>query len=338
MSVTTLPPAGTEPAGVAEPAAFAPRRLAHINLWVRDQPKSLAFYRDVCGLRQVFDEPGIGAVFLSNGSSHHDFALMQTMTVDRIGRAGQVQIPASVGNHPGLNHIGFEMESEAALVRGYRAARAAGLHTRTVDHIISRSVYLHDPDRYYLEFYTDVPQDWREIYQRHENELLTTPWDPEAAPADPRPHYSVDPPVEYGNGHVRPMRTARAVLCVADLDRSLAFHTGLLGLRLLHLDPAGRAAVLGGTLGLPQVGLVERPDAVGLHHVGLELADDAELEAGLARLAAAGVPVVHEIDTPAHRAFVLRDPDGLLVEFFVPRAGVGDRFTPPAGVDPAFVL
>ena len=329
-------------AGAVEPAVFAPRRLAHVNLWVRDQRTSLEFYRDVCGLRPVFDEPGIGAVFLSNGSSHHDLALMQTMAVDRVGRAGQVQIPASVGNHPGLNHLGFEMENEAALVRAHRAATVAGHRTRTVDHQISRSVYLHDPDRAYLEFYTDVQENWRMIYQRAENQLLTTDWQPGAeqpgaAPPDERPHYAVDPPVEYGTGHVRPRRTARAVLCVADLATSLAFHTGLLGLRLVHHDQVGASAVLTGTLGLPDVGLVERPEAVGLHHFGLELADDAELERGTARLAASGIPIVHEIDAPGKHGVVLRDPDGTLVEFFV--AHPADKpFAPPTGLDPAFFV
>ena len=32
--------------------------------------------------------------------------------------------PRLVGNHPGLNHLGFEMENEAALVRAHRAATA----------------------------------------------------------------------------------------------------------------------------------------------------------------------------------------------------------------------
>jgi catechol 2,3-dioxygenase len=319
--------------------AFAPRRLAHVNLWVDDQAASLAFYRDVCGLQPVFDEPGIGAVFLGNGGSHHDLALMQTMTSDRIGRAGQVQIPRTVGNTAGLNHLGFEMETEAALVRAYRAATATGLHTRTVDHQISRSVYLHDLDGNYLEFYADSAEDWRETYRRADNELLTSDWTPGAEVPDDRPHYEVDPLVAPGTGHIRPNRTSRAVFCVADLDRALGFYTGLLGLQVVHHDAAAAVAVLGGTVGLPHVGLVQRPDAVGLHHFGLELANLDELRDSKARLTAAGVDITGEIWAPGKRSIVLRDPDGMLVEFFVARpARTEERFALPDEVDVAYIL
>ena len=68
---------------------FGPRRLAHGNFFVRDVETSLDFYQRVCGLTLVFREPGIQAIFLSNGNSHHDVALMGISTEARIGRDGQ---------------------------------------------------------------------------------------------------------------------------------------------------------------------------------------------------------------------------------------------------------
>src|SRR5262245_47037561 len=95
---------------------FAPRRLAHVNLYVGDLGASVEFYRDVCGIEVVFAEPGIEAVFLSNGNSHHDIALMQASDREHLGRDGEVQVSAERGRLPGLNHLAFEVESEAALV------------------------------------------------------------------------------------------------------------------------------------------------------------------------------------------------------------------------------
>ena len=100
---------------------FGPRRLAHGNFFVRDVEASLDFYQRVCGLTLVFREPGIQAVFLSNGNSHHDVALMGVSAEARVGRDGQVQVPRGRGTLPGLNHLGFEMATEAPAGRGVPA-------------------------------------------------------------------------------------------------------------------------------------------------------------------------------------------------------------------------
>src|SRR5688572_20971671 len=93
---------------------FSPRRLAHANLYVRDLEESERFYVDVCGLNVVFREPAIHAIFLSNGSSHHDVAIME---VSRDAKPGDGERRRA---KPGLNHLGFEMENEKALVDAYR--------------------------------------------------------------------------------------------------------------------------------------------------------------------------------------------------------------------------
>ena len=56
---------------------FKPRRLGHVNLFVGDLEKSTSFYTEVAGIELVRREPGIDAVFVSNGNTHHDIALMQ---------------------------------------------------------------------------------------------------------------------------------------------------------------------------------------------------------------------------------------------------------------------
>src|SRR5690348_13796323 len=101
---------------MAQRVSFAPRRLGHANLFVGDLDRSMAFYNGICGLEEVRREPGISAGFLTNGNSHHDIGLMQTMAAARVGREGHVQVPEGRGTRPGLNHFGWEMKNEASLI------------------------------------------------------------------------------------------------------------------------------------------------------------------------------------------------------------------------------
>ena len=153
---------------------FHPRRLGHANLFVSDLDRSMRFYHAVCGLEEVRREPAIRIGFLSNGNTHHhDVGLVQSSTAGRVGRGGFVM---SRGDRraTGLNHLGFEMENEAELVEAYRRATACGVEIdRTVDHLISRSVYLPDPAGNVLEFYADVTKDWRSIFCPEREDLVS---------------------------------------------------------------------------------------------------------------------------------------------------------------------
>ena len=103
---------------------IAPQRLGHLNLFVTDYEKSGQFYSKVCGFQEVFREPGISMIFMSNGNTHHDLGLMEITTGDRIGKDGHVQVAAGNGRTPGLNHLGFEMRTEQQLVDAYRRAKS----------------------------------------------------------------------------------------------------------------------------------------------------------------------------------------------------------------------
>lgn len=319
---------------------FAPRRLAHGNFFVRDVEASQDFYERVCGLTLVFREPGIQAVFLSNGNSHHDVALMGISQQARVGRDGQVQVPQGRGAAPGLNHVGFEMATEAHLVAAYRRAVQAGLPLhRTADHQIAHSVYLFDPEGNYLEMYADATRDWRGIYEEVGDQLLTGVWDPEAALPNQEPLFDPDP--DYARvdaALLHPIRSSRATFAVRDLHQAVTFYTEVAGLHLLAGGSEDGYAVLGGEVGGPDVGLIAAGAAIqpGLHHFGLQLGED-ELAEAKDRLAANGVPVQVEIDTPAKHSIVIADPDGMLLEFFVPRPG-GAAWSPGAGPGGAYVI
>jgi catechol 2,3-dioxygenase-like lactoylglutathione lyase family enzyme len=75
--------------------AFRPRRLGHINLYVSQLDRSIAFYEKTCGIELVRIEAAIRGGFHSNGNTHHDIGLIEiSKGVDRIGRAARA--PGSI--------------------------------------------------------------------------------------------------------------------------------------------------------------------------------------------------------------------------------------------------
>ena len=114
-------------------------------------------------------------------------------------------------------------------------------------------------------------------------------------------------------------RLGPVTLQVADLERSLAFYQGRLGLALLSRG-AGQAA-LGAQGGTPLITLAERPGVrpvprrgrLGLYHVALLLPDRAALGRFLRHVAASGVHIGMS-DHLFSEALYLTDPDGLGLE------------------------
>jgi catechol 2,3-dioxygenase len=296
----------------------------------------MTYYEQVLGLQEVFREPGIIAGFLSNGNSHHDVGLIQIPKETLTGRDGQVQVLAKKDRKPGLNHIGWEMETEAELVEAFRRATAAGVEVhRTVDHLISHSVYLWDPEGNYHEFYADAEEDWQAVYEQNEGALITGQWDPTASAPSDRPKYNPDPTyVNVPGAPLRPIRAARVSVLVDDLEEMTRFYTDVIGLDVAA-DRSGEGfVILTGALGYWDVGLFQAgSDTRGMHHFGFQLADDAELETATERLRSAGADVQGEFSHPTKRSVAVRDPDGILLEFYVEQSR--DPAQVGAPLDPA---
>ena len=77
---------------------FRPRRLGHVNYWVKDVETVIEFYRNVAGLEEVYRRPPIKGIFLSNGNTYHDTAIFdidqpQAEGKKRMKRVGSVEIP-----------------------------------------------------------------------------------------------------------------------------------------------------------------------------------------------------------------------------------------------------
>jgi catechol 2,3-dioxygenase len=300
--------------------AARPRRLTHVNLFVADLDLSAVFYERVCGIAMVFDEPGIKAKFLSNGNSHHDVALMQSSNEVLVGRDGQVQKSSGRGARPGLNHLGFEMHTEAELIRAIDRIEAAGVHiARMLDHQISHSVYFSDPDGVDIELYADTTPDWRRVYREAEGHLLSAQWQP-SGDGDDEPRYTLDyeflPP---SGAPVAPRRTERATIVVRDLAASMAFYSDVVGLEVTDVDPSGSGAVLRGSDGGAHVLLVQARDGElpGFRGFGLRLGDDDSADAVAQALRAAGVAAATVGAQHGGSAVEVVDPDGVVVELLV---------------------
>ncbi|MDH4063920.1 MAG: VOC family protein [Acidobacteriota bacterium] len=120
-----------------------------------------------------------------------------------------------------------------------------------------------------------------------------------------------------GDAHI-----GEVTLAVANLDRSLAFYTDVVGLVILWQDSG--VAALGAAEGRPslvrlqeQVGAVARPrGSSGLYHIAIRVPSRAALGRSLRRLAERRWPLTGASDHLVSEALYLDDPDGLGLEVY----------------------
>ena len=144
----------TDPGQPERPVAV--RELGHIVLYVRDLARSVAFYRDVLGWRQVgADSPGLPFAAFSGGRTHHELLLIEV---------GPDATPVPRGRRVGMYHFGLKFgDSDDDLRAVLARIRDAGVTiVGATDHTVTHSLYVLDPDGNELELYVDVPGvDWR---------------------------------------------------------------------------------------------------------------------------------------------------------------------------------
>ena len=192
----------------SQKVAFKPRRLGHVNLFVRDLDRSMDYYTNVFGIEMVRRETEIRAGFLSNGNTHHDVALIES------GHRGKL---------PGLNHLGWELENEAELVEAHNRAVEAGIKFNLLaDHQISYGVYFSDPEGNGQDLYADAMEDWRVIMRPDLDDLITSQWIPGEKTPSTRSNYLAKPEIRRVEGAVfHPVRTAQVAFTVRDMQEMI---------------------------------------------------------------------------------------------------------------------
>jgi len=124
--------------------------LGHVVVRVRNLERAETFYRDVLGLPVCahYDRDGLNMAFFTLGN-HHDFAISE---VDGRGEAQQ----------SGLDHVAFKVGDDLDdLKRVKRELDDRGIALDAVDHDVTKSLYLADPDGNGIELYIDDNDGWK---------------------------------------------------------------------------------------------------------------------------------------------------------------------------------
>ena len=121
--------------------------LGHVVFYVKDLERSLGFYRDLLGFREIGRTFGGKAVALTSGRTHHELLLIEV---------GDAPTPSS-GVRRGLYHIGIKIgDSLTTLREAKKELEQAGVRIGGMsDHTVTQSLYLEDPDGNEVELYVD---------------------------------------------------------------------------------------------------------------------------------------------------------------------------------------
>ena len=121
-----------------------PKRVGHLVLNVGDLEAATKFYTEILGFQVALRMEQPKATFLTCGKIHHDLALF---------KAPKGAVPVTPGGL-GLNHFAVQVEDLDELKEVYRTLKENGVPVeRTVDHNVTASLYLHDPEGNRIEFF-----------------------------------------------------------------------------------------------------------------------------------------------------------------------------------------
>jgi catechol 2,3-dioxygenase len=143
-------------------------RIGHVHLKVADLERSLSFYRDLLGFREM-QRYGDGAVFISAGGYHHHIGLNTWYSKNAA--------PAPMRS-AGLFHtaILYPTRKDLAIVLK-RLLDAKYPLTGASDHGVSQALYLNDPDENGVELYWDRPKDEWPLDDQGNLQMVTDPLD-----------------------------------------------------------------------------------------------------------------------------------------------------------------
>jgi catechol 2,3-dioxygenase-like lactoylglutathione lyase family enzyme len=164
MSSTVL----EKPAAVTGPVM--PSGLNHLVINVRDMARSHRFWTEIIGLRQVGEfrhppgSPRRGTMRFYSGSEgrHHDIALVETPELPPMPADGSLPTP--------ISHMAFALPDRESWLRQLAFLQEKGVpFERRIEHGVTHSVYIRDPDGYGVELLYELP---REVWEGDLDEAL----------------------------------------------------------------------------------------------------------------------------------------------------------------------
>jgi catechol-2,3-dioxygenase len=133
---------------------MAVHRLNHAVLYVRDVPRSVAFYAEALGFAPIPGMPPVpGAAFLrAPGSSNdHDLGLFGIAPAAGASEAGRRTV--------GLYHLAWEVDTLTDLAETADRLARLGALKGSSDHSTTKALYAEDPDGIEFEVCWLVPAD-----------------------------------------------------------------------------------------------------------------------------------------------------------------------------------
>ena len=126
-------------------------RLNHAVLYVTDLERSVSFYEEALGFRNLGGPPGAAFLQAAGSSNDHDLGLFA------IGRQAS---PSDAGRSTvGLYHLAWEVDTLDALEEITTRLTEAGAMVGATDHGTTKAVYGRDPDDIEFEVCWLVPAD-----------------------------------------------------------------------------------------------------------------------------------------------------------------------------------
>ena len=278
-------PAGRIPAGTL---------LGPVSLVVADIDRSRAFYERAIGLRA--SELDDGGLAFGVVGERPVIELRGDSSAPRLNRRG-----------PGLYHLAILVPTRLDLAFALaRLAEARWPLDGASDHLVSEALYLSDPDGNGIEIYRDRPRaEWPRSGEQLQMSTLPLDLDDLIGELRVASELQANAPSGTTIGHVH--------LQVPDLAEAEAFYHGVLGFDVMVRGYPGALFVSAGGyhhhIGLNtwhSAGAAPAPSgSVGLRSFAVDLPDDRELAAVLARLETASIP-----STPTAGGVLVRDPFG----------------------------
>lgn len=131
--------------------------LGHIVFFVRDLERSVHFYRDVLGFKEIGPAGrGVAAFVSASGRTHHELLLIEV---------GPEAPRPPTGHRAGFYHVGLKVGDSIEELRQAKAEleREGVQIVGMSDHTVTKSIYLLDPDGNEVEVYVDAdPAIWRD--------------------------------------------------------------------------------------------------------------------------------------------------------------------------------